>query len=303
LASSIVSGARLSAPWAIHSNGADCPIFHAIVEGQAYVKRVADGEIKRLEEGDIVVVTRGDAHVMADDPKTPPAPITSFKRTMTAGGVAHLEYGGGGAQTRIICGKFQLDHEGAESLVALLPPLLHVSATSADGSKAAWVDTTLRILDTEIREADAGGDAMIVRLTDILFVQVLRRFWASSGESVKGWLAAVKDHQIGQALALIHEQPAERWDAKVLGAKVGLSRTRFFERFTELVGEPPARYVARWRVSAATDLMRKRSLSTAQIAERVGYASEDAFTKVFKRHLGMSPSAYRRRMRTNASAN
>lgn len=209
-----------------------------------------------------------------------------------------LEHGGGGAATRIICGKFQLDHEGGSALMNLLPEVLHAPASGA--AIAPWVDTTLRLLDGELDREEPGIDAMLARLTDVLFVQVLRRHFAASN-SARGFIAAVQDPAIGRALAMVHDDPGGPWSAAQLGARVGLSRTRFFERFTELVGEPPARYVARWRVQTATDLMRRQGLSTAQVAERVGYASEDAFTKVFKRHVGVSPSVYRRRLKVDAS--
>lgn len=294
LGSSLISRAHLTAPWGVESPGSAWAIFHAIVEGRAFVRRTGEAEPTELQTGDVVVLTRGDAHIMSSAPGARPTPITSLRHSASSGGVALLEHGGGGAATRIICGKFQLDHEGAGALLNLLPPLLHAPAGGA--AIAPWVDTTLRLLDGELDRDEPGIGAMISRLTDVLFVQVLRRHFASE-QGARGWLAAVQDPAIGRALSLVHEDPGGPWSAAELGSRVGLSRTRFFERFTELVGEPPARYVTRWRVHTATDLMRTRGLSTAQIAERVGYASEDAFTKVFKRHVGVSPSVYRRRLK------
>jgi AraC-like DNA-binding protein len=299
LGSSILSRAHLSAPWAIESPGSSWAIFHTVLEGTCWVRRVVDAEPTQLQVGDVVVLPRGDAHVMSYAPHAPPSPISALRRTSVRGGVAVLEHGGGGERTRIICGKFCLDHDGGGAVLGLLPPLLH--AAGGTTSLAPWVDTTLRLLDGEIDRDQPGIEEMLARLTDMLFVQVLRRHFAA-GAGARGWFAAVQDPLIGRALALVHEEPGGPWSAAELGARVGLSRARFFERFSELLGEPPARYVARWRVHTATDLMRRQRLSTAEIAERVGYSSEDAFNKVFKRHLGVSPSVYRRRLRSDAPA-
>jgi AraC-like DNA-binding protein len=299
LGSSVVSRSHLSAPWAIESPGGDCAIFHAVVEGRCWLRRLVDADPIALGEGDVVVLTHGDPHVVSSTPRGRPAPLSALKRTRMSGGVAVLEHGGGGAATRIICGKFRLEHDGGGTVLALLPPLLHAPAGTA--ALGPWIDTTLRLLDGEIDGADLGIEAMLARLTDVLFVQVLRRHFAR-GVGERGWLAAVQDPIIGRALALVHDEPGGPWSAGELGARVGLSRTRFFERWSELMGEPPARYVARWRVHAAIDLMRRQGLSTAQVAERVGYSSEDAFNKVFKRHVGVSPSVFRRRLRTDAPA-
>jgi len=239
------------------------------------------------------VLARGEAHVLFDDPSTRPVSVRAIP-TRTDHGVMLLEHGGGGHETRIVCGKFVLEHESGAALLALLPPMLHVGA--GRGALTEWIETTLSLLDHEVERDDPGADAILGRIADVLFVQVLRRWLASDTGSARGWLAAAQDPHIGRALKLIHDDPSARWSASTLAAKVGMSRSRFFERFTALLGEPPARYVTRWRMHRATDLMQGRRWSTAQIAARVGYASEDSFTKVFKRHLGVSPSAYRRRL-------
>jgi len=293
LESGIISRAHLSVPWAVSSPGAPSPIFHAVTRGSCWVRREGERTPTRLARGDVVVLARGEPHVLFDDPRTRPVSIKAIP-TRAFGGVALIEHGGGGEETRIVCGKFVLEHESGSALLALLPPLLHIGAEN--GALTEWIETTISLLDHEVDRDDPGADAILGRIADVLFVQVLRRWLAGDTGSARGWLAAAQDPQIGQALTLIHEDPAARWSASTLAAKVGMSRSSFFERFTTLLGEPPARYVTRWRLHRATDLMAGRRWSTAQIAERVGYASEDAFTKVFKRHLGLSPSAYRRRL-------
>src|SRR5204863_2020949 len=138
--------------------------------------------------------------------------------TSSAGGVVSFEHGGGGAETRIICGKFALDHEGSDALLALLPRLLHVPGHGTD--LAPWVDTTLRLLDREIDGASPGADVLLTRLTDVFFVQVLRRHLERSGAG--GWLAAASDPHVGRALAMVHDDPSGPWTASELGARVGL---------------------------------------------------------------------------------
>jgi AraC-like DNA-binding protein len=180
-------------------------------------------------------------------------------------------------------------------MLSLLPNVMHVSGGGGAADEAATTGT-LRLLDEELRCGGPGAETMVERLADVLFARVLRQYVVGAPERARGWSAAIHDGSIGRALALIHTDPAGGWSAGALAARVGMSRTRFFERFTELVGDPPARYLARSRVSAAVDLMRRRDLSTAEVASRVGYSSEKAFTKVFKRYLGASPSEYRRRL-------
>ena len=138
--------------------------------------------------------------------------------------------------------------------------------------------------------------AVASRLCDVLFVQLLR----AAPRDQRGWLAALDDPQIGRALAMIHEDGATKWDASVLAERVGLSRTRFFARFSELVGEPPAQYISKWRMSAAADALVRADVTVSELAERTGYGSEDAFVRVFKRTFGKTPSAYRRSFRESA---
>ena len=293
LGSAVVSRTHVTRPWAVRSPGASTAIFHAVLRGRA-IACCGDAPPVALSRGDIVVLTHGDTHVLCDDVATPPVPVAKLK-VRRAGAVPHLEHGGGGEETVLVCGKFELEHAAGGALLSLLPRLLHAAGRGA--LVAPWVETTLRLIEDEIEHSDAGADTMLARLADVLFMQVLRQHVASSPDSARGWLAALRDAHIGQALSLIHAEPREAWSAESLAAKVGLSRTRFFERFTELVGEPPARYVARWRMSAAADLLKQGGLSTAEVAERVGYSSEEAFTRVFKRRLGVSPAAYRRSLR------
>ncbi len=293
LASTAISCGAFSAPWSVRTEGAPSGIFHAILEGAAWI--VADGAPGpvRLEQGDVIVLPAGSPHTIGDDPRTAPVHIRELSIDRSRGGIGLVRHGGRGAVTRIFCGTFHLDHDAESSLLSLLPPLMHVPAPREPSGEPT--SATLRLLDHEIASDAPGSSTMILRLCDVLFVQVLREHIAASPAGARGWLAALRDEHVGKALALIHENPAERWDARLLAARAGTSRSRLFARFTALVGEPPARYVARWRILAAADMLGRRNATVAAIAERVGYSSEDAFIKAFKRHLGASPSEYRRK--------
>lgn len=296
LASTAISCARFKAPWAVFTEGAPSGIFHAILEGSAWISAGAGHAPLCLGEGDVIVLPSGMPHTIGDDPNTPAVNIRKLSLVRSESGVGLLDYGGAGALTRIFCGTFRLDHDAESSLLSLLPELMHVPAARAKVGEPTGA--TLKLLDHEVRHNAPGSSTMILRLCDVLFVQVLREHISASPAGARGWLAALRDEHVGKALALIHQNPAERWDARLLAARAGTSRSRLFARFTQLVGEPPARYVARWRILTAADLLRRRRTSIADVAERVGYASEDSFVKAFKRHLGDSPSEYRRKLGT-----
>jgi transcriptional regulator GlxA family with amidase domain len=202
-------------------------------------------------------------------------------------------HGGGGEETFIICGTFAMDHAASDSFLSLLPRVLHVRDPQA--GIATWIESTLALMEKEIASARPGVDSVLGRLADVLFVQVMRASLSTLPQERAGWLAALHDPQIGRALALLHGSPGERWTAESLARRVGLSRSSFFERFTRLVGEAPAQYLARWRILSAADLMDRTRLGTAELADRVGYGSEDAFARAFKKHFGVTPGQYRAR--------
>ena len=288
LHSTILSRAELRAPWGVSTRGIPgSAVFHAVLEGSAGLRH--GSEEVALEAGDVVVLPRGDAHELAHPPDVPAQPITSLPHVDVAG-VPTLRHGRpSGSLTRILCGRFELDHVAAQAFLALLPTRL--VASRKGGGAAPWTGRTLELIDAELAAPREGTGVVVTRLCDVLFIDLLR---ATADGAPRGWLAALADPQVGRALALIHDDPKTRWDATVLAERVGMSRTRFFARFSELVGEPPARYLARWRMNVAADVLRRGDLSTASVAELAGYASEDAFVRVFKRHVGKSPAEFRR---------
>lgn len=298
LTGSVLSRARFTAPWAVVTRGAPRPIFHAVVRGRCRVRR-ADGAASagfvELGTGDVVVLPQGAGHVMSSLTTAEPVSASELPSSRSSSGAVLVEHGGGGEEALVICGTFDLDHVAGEPVLSTLPPLLVLSPGTPELSR--WIESTLGLLDAELSSGGPGSDTVIARLTDLLVVQLFRQYAAADSVKVQGWLAAVTDDHIGRALALIHTQPGERWSATNLARQVGMSRTRFFERFADLVGEPPARYLARWRASAAADALRRRDVSTAELASELGYASEHAFVRIFRRYIGISPAEYRRRVR------
>ncbi len=292
----LLSRAELTAPWGIATTGGPWAIFHAVVRGHAFVQLEVSGQTVELHEGDIAVITRGEPHTVKSALDVQPVPIgeigvTGDKESDPLA-VDMLRHGGEGPQTDIVCGRFALQHAAAPALGQLLPPLLFVSQPGALFSQ--WLESSVQMLSHEHRSALPGIETIIARITDVLFVHVLRAHIDALPEGAVSWLGALRDPQIAHALAMIHERPHARWTVASLAREAGMSRSGFFARFSTLVGEPPAQYLTRWRVHTAQDLLTQRALSTAALAERVGYASEDAFSKAFKRHVGMSPAAYRK---------
>lgn len=294
LDASLLSRASLRAPFAIESGRLPYAVFHGVVHGECHAYLSGSRHTVRLVPGHLVLIPRGDNHVLAYDLTTPPAPHSAMTaQTRRSGRVPDLQnHDAGPEQCRIICGSVTLDHEAASWMFELLPALIHAGPT-ADGS-ASWTQAMLGRLDAELDGDAPGMHASIKRFTELLVVHVLRTFATSPGATGTGWVAAIRDPKIGKALAFIHNRPETCKSVPELASKIGMSRSRFFERFTDLVGIPPARYMTRWRVTKAASLMRHDHLSTEEIADRVGYASVESFRTAFRRHIGKTVLAYRR---------
>ena len=292
LSSAVLWRAHLTGRWGVHTRGltSGAMLFHGVVAGRAFVTRDADGRAHELGPGDVVVLPRADPHAMTSEAGGHAVPISQLSRN-TTGKLPMLEYGTRGDLTQILCGTFQLDHPARPSIVDLLPGAM--VATPRAAPVRTWTQATLALLEGEIEREGPSGRT--TSLADALFAHVLSEAAGATDAPASGLLAAARDEQIGRALALVHGDPSQDWSAARLATQIGMSRTRFFDRFSELVGEPPARYVVRWRVHAAADLLRRGSLSMTEVAEKVGYSSEDALARAFKRHVGVGPGEYRRK--------
>ena len=287
LVSSVISRGRFTAPWAVRTSGARGALFHVVMEGRCWLRDGPTGEQVELNRGDLVLLSHGGAHVMCDSPGT--SPEVSVME-LASGRGARVEHGGGGDVTSILCGSFRLDHAAGSTLLSALPPVVMVSRGTTP--VVEWFDSTLCLVESTMDSGEPGSEAVASRLLDVLFAQLLRSCAASLPAT--GWLAAVQDPQVGRALALIHREPGARWTVESLARRAGLSRSVFFERFTALLGEPPAKYLARWRVMTGADLLRRSPVDLGTLASQLGYGSEDAFSRTFKRHYGLTPREFRK---------
>ena len=203
-----------------------------------------------------------------------------------------MRYGGAGDLTQLTCGVVRFDHVAGRQLIALLPRVLHIDAWNED--EESWLQSTLRFIAREAGELRPGGETVVTHLADILIIQAIRAWIDSIPETERGWLGALRDKQIGRALAAIHREPEKDWNVTSLAREVGMSRSGFSARFTDLVGEPAKRYITRWRMQLARIRLQDSPDSVAVLADRFGYQSEAAFSRAFKREFGVSPRQVRR---------
>jgi AraC-like DNA-binding protein len=262
-------------------------LFHYLGRGSATLALEQGGEL-RMAEGDFVVFTRGDPHVICSDHQTKPFPVMDLDRPPAHLGVVRH---GGSAQpfSTMICGNFTVAGPSRGSVMELLPPVLLLRPTAGGDGLEAILQ---RMVSESARELP-GQRVVLSRLTEVLFVEVLRSWIKSLGPGEGGWLGAMVDPHIGPALQLIHERPERPWTLRDLGHRVGLGRSTFSARFTKLVGQPVHRYLIARRMAEAAFLLESSDEGIARIATRVGYETAAAFSKLFHRHHGVSPGRYR----------
>ena len=301
---------RFTAPWCYQSPHADAAaplleptaervvIFHMITEGECWVE--LDGQSPtRLAAGDAVIFPQGDAHRMASQPGLQPASGARLQEVLSRR-PRLLAYGGGGATTKLICGYLACDDRLAKLLLAGLPPLVKVSVRGSNAG--VWLEASLRYALAEARSPRPGGTGVLSKLAEVLFIEVLRLYMNEQSEGRTGWLAGVNDRIVGAALRALHAQPAQAWTLEELARVAGSSRSVLAERFQQLVGSSPMQYLAQWRMLLATDLLRRSQAPLAQIAEQVGYQTDTAFSRAFRREFGEPPAAWRRRRNEPAMA-
>jgi AraC family transcriptional regulator, alkane utilization regulator len=281
------SDSRMAAPFLV-PGAKSLVFFHVVTEGRCWAE-VENQEPLMLEAGDVIALPYGDAHSMGNPQGETRTPISSLLPPPPWPELPTVSFGGGGEPTRILCGFLYCDDALFNPVLTHLPRVLCVRARR----ESSWLETSSRYMLEEASRNRPGGASILGRLAELLFVEVLRRHMEELGENATGWLAAVKDPTVGKALQLMHGDLARPWTIEGLGHCVGLSRSALADRFRHLLGEPPMRYLTRWRVQVAAQLLRDTDDGIAAIGARVGYESEAAFNRAFKRHAGEPPATWR----------
>jgi len=261
--------------------------FHYVVEGALHIT-VKDEPPLQLRTGDIVMLPRNDPHVLGSAPDLVPVHLTL--EPPQDGGLPRIAHGGGGAVSHIVCGFLGSDSP-SNPLLATLPRLLSLNV--AESGAGDWIASSFQFAAREIGAGQLGSASIMSRLSELLFVEALRRYVARLPQQQQGWLSALRDPFVSRALSLMHAQPAQAWTAEELAHMVGLSRSAFAERFTALIGQPPIQYLGQWRMQLAAQRLRASRAPLARIAAEIGYDSEAAFSRAFKRQYGQPPAAWR----------
>jgi AraC-like DNA-binding protein len=285
---------QAGAPWAVSvKTGAEAK-FHVVLSGRCALLVEGD-EPRWLNEGDIVALPHGHAHALHDEPSSPARPLEELMMCRPDRRGLALEVGGAGARTELVSGRIRFESPTHNPLLSVLPKVMVLPGEATRGVQ--WLEPTLKFIAWEVASGKPGAHTVVSRLADVLFIQIVRGYLAGLPEDASGWLGALKDQQMGSALSLIHQNPERDWTVLALAEQVGMSRSAFAARFARLVGEPPLHYLTRWRMQKAASLLREGQASLSEIAVQVGYDSEAAFSKAFKRAIGSAPGAYRRRLR------
>lgn len=310
LSSAIFFNARFSAPWCfsspsagsvmqtLHPGAEQLVVFHLLTQGRCHVQ-VEGLPDAVLNAGDVIVFPQGHAHLMASQPGVPPAGPADLQAILRRR-PRMLQFGGGGESTRFVCGYLACDPRLCRSIFLALPPVVIVSLRQA-GEKD-WLEQSIQYAVAEAASPRPGGEGVLGKLSEVLFVETLRRYISQLPAGQIGWLAGLRDRVVGKALSLMHERPAHDWTLEMLARDAGASRSVLAERFTHYVAQSPMGYLTRWRMALAADLLRNSSLGLAAIADEVGYKTDTAFSRAFRREFGMPPASWRKRERAPALA-
>ena len=294
--------AEFTAPWCVSGQltSNDCKPFlvtprhviasHFVAAGNMQL-RVDGGEAIDVRAGELVLLPHNHAHTFGSDLNITVMPARQVIQPPQGSGISRINYGGGGEGTQLLCG-FLGSETSFSPLLASLPPVLKLDVRAT--ASGAWIESSFRFAASEIAAGRIGSTTVITKLSELLFVEAVSQFVASLPAERRGWLAGLRDPQIGRALAVLHARPAEAWTAESLALEVGMSRSVFAERFTSLVGQPPMHYLTLWRMQVAAQHLREGHGTVAQAAFEVGYESEAAFSRAFKRQFGASPGTWRR---------
>ncbi|HEX4985545.1 MAG TPA: AraC family transcriptional regulator [Burkholderiales bacterium] len=307
LSGAVYLKAEFGAPWCVEGPADEllCAAFlpgakhvvayHLITEGSCWARLSEAGEAVEIRAGEILVVPQGEPHVMASGADLlfrAPDVLTEEQMRTLPGEIIRLAHGGGGAKTGVLCGFLACDEAVGNPLISSLPRLFKVDVRSDTAS--AWLESSLRFATEEAAVSRAGSATVLAKLSELLFVEAVRRCIDTMPRDRKNWLAGLRDRFVGRALSLLHADPARAWTVDDLAREVGLSRSALAERFGDYLGQPPMQYLTSWRLHTAARLLRTEDKPVALVAAHVGYDSEAAFNRAFKREFGAPPASWRR---------
>jgi AraC family transcriptional regulator, alkane utilization regulator len=308
LSGAVYLNGTFTAPWCVigRTDAALCAAYlpqservvsyHLIMEGDCWAQLANDPKSAiHINAGELLVVPQGETHLIGSAVDLSPVPtelLLAEPMATTPGEVLTLSYGGGGATTRIVCGFLACDDTLSNPLLSSLPRLFKIDMRH--DPRGAWLESSLKLAAAEAADSRAGGTIVLARLSELLFVEAVRSCIEALPADQTGWLAGVRDRYVGRALSLLHAQSVHPWTVDELARKVGLSRSALAQRFTDLLGQPPMQYLARWRMQIAAQELLTGSKSLAAVAEKIGYESEAAFSRAFRREFGMPPAGWRR---------
>jgi AraC-like DNA-binding protein len=300
---------EFSAPWSLRSPpshtiapylapGAEhVIIYHLLTVGRASA-RLEDGERVALGAGEIVIFPHGDPHIIENGSPTKTMDMSQQLAQILCQGLKLSRLGGGGEVTRFVCGYMACEPRLSQVFLSGLPPLFKVRIR--DDASGRWLENSIRFSVNQADTPRAGGEAMLAKLSEVLFVETLRGYIANLPPEQTGWLAGARDSEVGKTLALMHRNPAHPWTLAALANDVGVSRSVLAERFRYYLNEPPMAYLTRWRLQLGRQMLSSTSYSVAQIAAEVGYESEAAFNRAFKREFTVPPARFRSQSRSGS---
>jgi AraC-like DNA-binding protein len=329
LSGAVFFTAEFSSPWALESPNpqllasvvmpeAECVVlFHILTDGECVIDCPGHPPI-RLSAGDVIVFPHGEPHLMRSPDGTVATAIDAVFSKGSRDELPVVSFGGGGRTSRFLCGYLNCDQRFSP-LADALPTMLIVRGrddysaleavdrhgrrpTTVPEGSGSWLGTTLKFTINEARVGRPGNAAMLGRLTELMFVEIIREFMQQLQSDHGGWLSGLKDPVVGRALRLLHEDPLRDWTVEDLAHEVAASRSALAQRFTELVGESPMHYLVNWRIQLAKQMLRDGTHTVQEVATRIGYESEAAFNRAFKRATGSPPATWRRRVAASASA-
>lgn len=250
-----------------------------------------------LQQGSLTLLPHGNEHRIRSSQTADSTPLFDIPVEKISDRYEIMRYGGAGDLAQLTCGVVSFDHLAGKQLIAQLPKILQID--TSDNEDGSWLQSTLGFIAREARELRPGGETVITHLADILIIQAIRSWIDSAPEANQGWLAALRDKQVGRALAAIHRQPEKLWTVDSLAQEIGMSRSGFSARFTNLVGESVKRYLTHWRMQLARSQLMETSVSLTVLADRLGYQSEAAFCRAFKRVFGVPPGSMRQSLKAS----